>query len=558
MKMINFLSLLLSLLVPALANALSSDLVKESRSLLKSNSALGGTNSFGPEKIGTGPIKNGYNAMDRPYKGQDKPVVVDVGIKLINLQEISDVDQKLGLNILFNIQWKDPRLVGVVSKNDSPQRIDIMQIWTPGIALANPATPPELLSEGVKLYSDGTVELLRRGLYSASVGVDVSWFPFDSQHMEMMFECPDYDESQVMFKINEKASTTDADGEEIWVLDKWSVTEDTRPSVVSGEPDSYLVGTAVVRRLYAMAVVNLVAPLYIIANFSFIAFFVYQGDFGTRVGIVSTGFLTLIAFLYVITESLPKIAYWTWLHLYCFMTIVMVLYVQIEVVFVHFLDPHDDAASEEVLDSVDKLVRDARFQVAVEKAIDGYKTLNNLEIALLDTDFENKKVLLRCKNAFEDLDIDKNGSVDATELKIALKMIGAPDTSRKKCVEIISKYSFAEDSGPNHLSFPEFIVYAVEQSKQTPIAEDSKESNRKNLLDTVGKDTSVICSLGPKQAITIDYWSKRICVIGYTIITLAMLISAKIYRDGYNRRFASLNSGSVLPSTNTTTSTFFR
>ena len=134
-----------------------------------------------------------------------------------------------------------------------------------------------------------------------------------------------------MFKINQAQSVTKVDGEEIWLLDRWSVTEDTRVSIVNGEPDSYLVGTVVVRRLFSMAVVTLVAPLYIIANFSFVAFFVYQGDFPTRVGIVSTGFLTLIAFLFVINDQTPKIAYWTWLHQYCAITIMVVMCVQMEI-----------------------------------------------------------------------------------------------------------------------------------------------------------------------------------------------------------------------------------
>ena len=61
-----------------------------------------------------------------------------------------------------------------------------------------------------------------------------------------------------------------------------------------------------VRRLFSMAVVTLVAPLYIIANFSFMAFFVFIGDFPTRVGIVSTGFLTLIAFMFVVDYFISK------------------------------------------------------------------------------------------------------------------------------------------------------------------------------------------------------------------------------------------------------------
>ena len=500
------------------------------RMMLRSKVSPGEGTFYGPAKLGISPLTPTYHAMDRPLKGTGKPIVVNVGIKLIRLIDVSDIDQLLTIDILFNIKWIDERLVGLIPKNESPSRVDPMQIWTPGISIANAASPPELLSEGIKLSNDGTVEISRNGLYSAAVEVDVSFFPFDIQEMEILFECPDYDGSQVVFVVNQQYSKTDVDGEEIWALDAWKVGEDTRISLVNGEPDSYLIGTAQVRRLFSMAVVTLVAPLYIIANFSFMAFFVFIGDFPTRVGIVSTGFLTLIAFMFVVNDQTPKIAYWTWLHMYTAMTIVVVLIVQVEVTFVHFLDPKNEASGDEKLNSIELEIKKQQFETDVALARSGSQKLDNVN--LTDEDFDNHDVVIQAGVAFIRVDFDHSNRISINELMSALNALGH-QLSRKEAEEILRTYSF--DVPPNTLSLtrPEFITYCLDANKKNKINGLQKlvgEKRRDSIL-LLSAQKKACCGLSSKHALRVDYWSKRVLIIGYTLGTLLMLLSAKIHRE---------------------------
>ena len=48
----------------------------------------------------------------------------------------SDINHELKVDVLLTVRWKDIRLIGVVPKVDSPQIIDTMQIWTPGVSIA--------------------------------------------------------------------------------------------------------------------------------------------------------------------------------------------------------------------------------------------------------------------------------------------------------------------------------------------------------------------------------------------------------------------------------------
>ena len=330
-----------------------------------------------PTKIGLKPLKENYNPLTRP-KGKDKAATnVRVGIKLLALTEVSDIKQQLRIDILSQLSWIDTRLKDVVSKEDEPQHVDPMQIWSPGLAVANIDAPTIILSEGVTLWNDGTINLVRHSIETAAVDVDVHLFPFDQQSMEIQFEAMDYDHSEVVFVVDQALSTTSVEFEEIWELASWKITSEKRTSIVNGKPDSYIIAKVRVRRLFSMAFLTLVFPLFLITNFTFAAFFVFIGDFGTRVGIASTGFLTLIAFTYVISENIPKISYWTWLHRYQFTSSLFVMFVMLELIVVHGMD-HAGLAAKKVMGKLideEKQKGSSRYRKAMlAYSIDWYST----------------------------------------------------------------------------------------------------------------------------------------------------------------------------------------
>ena len=483
--------------------------------------------SYGPQKLGAGLLVKDYNPMIRPGKATAKADIVSVGIKLLRLIDVSDIHQELKVNLLLKIKWKDQRLANIVDEIDSPQRVDSMQLWTPDVSLANAKGVTELLNEGAHLYSDGSIEVIRNALYTADVDVDVHYFPFDVQDMEVWFECPDYDGSQVQFIVDTLHSTTAAKGEEIWRLDSWTVGPETRTSLVSGEQDGFLVGTARVRRLFGMALLMLVAPLYIIANFSFMAFFVYIGDFPTRVGIVSTGFLTLIAFLFVINDNLPKIAYLTWLHKFCGLTMLFELVVLCEVVLVHVLDPKNEAGIEQQMNQFQLQLHRQEFEQDLQLARNGAANLAN--VFLSDEDFDQYDLVINAGKAFDRVDISRNGQIDSKELTIALQAL---DQKVRKVVtlevalEIISKYSFSGDEDLDAMSRAEFITYVLDQHKHAKTT---------GMVYANIKARRGCCGLTPKHAAALDWWSKRVIPTGYTVMTIIMLIMAGAFR-GFGKK----------------------
>lgn len=457
------------------------------------------TTPVGVQKLGVGLIKPGYVAMDRPGKG-GPATPVQVGVKLLRVLDVIIVDDTLMSDLLIQLKWRDPRLANLVPAGSPPQRVDPLQVWTPGFELANARSPMQITHEGVKLSRDGTVHLIRKAVAPAVVSVDVSMFPFDKQELELLFESPDYGSNEVDFRVVANESTTDVDQEEVWEVKGWDVSRDTAPSIVDGAADVVVLARLTIKRMGGMAIVELVLPLFLVVNFNFLAFFVYAGDFGTRIGITSTGFLTVMAFLYVVSESLPKIAYCTWLHLYMAISFSAVFLVMLEVVIIHFLDPHNRAADAQ---------KQGRNMLRLEARVDMAEAQKQAH----EWDDSKMNPLMRDKamQAFSIIDSNGDGEIEAEEMLRAMIIMGRPDSQLENAEAILRAYDF--DGNTQTLTRPEFIRWVA--TDDTVTAEQ---------LDSIISSDSRLCALGAHHAVAIDYWTCRLLPMSFWVATLSMLI----------------------------------
>ena len=93
----------------------------------------------------------------------------------------------------------------------------------------------------------------------------------------------------------------------------------------------------VVKRKIQMIMTTIIAPLVLIVLFSFLAFFVRERDFGSRITITSIALLTVMTFMFVLNAEMPKISYLTWMHYYMALSFVFTFMVSVHVTMVEFL-----------------------------------------------------------------------------------------------------------------------------------------------------------------------------------------------------------------------------
>ena len=91
------------------------------------------------------------------------------------------------------LRWEDPRLrLPAVEANDPPKvyrgaeaEAQLAKIWTPAVELANQRGKATYTAQGLRIYPDGRVELIKRTTAEFAMDFDVERFPFDRQKLQL-------------------------------------------------------------------------------------------------------------------------------------------------------------------------------------------------------------------------------------------------------------------------------------------------------------------------------------------------------------------------------------
>ena len=120
------------------------------------------------------------NAFDRPDP-KGIPTKVYIGMYVIDISQISDVDQSFTVDFHVMAKWKDPRLAVKNSKSSIARKVPLESIWNPDVRLYNLRNINKLYKDIVEIRSDGTVIYRQRGYGNFSMPMKLKNFPFDKQ-----------------------------------------------------------------------------------------------------------------------------------------------------------------------------------------------------------------------------------------------------------------------------------------------------------------------------------------------------------------------------------------
>src|SRR5208337_4370062 len=93
-----------------------------------------------------------------PYNGQ--PLEVTIGLHIVNIAAIDEVNEQFQMDAYLFARWTDPRLAFTPSgPNDHERDYALGQIWIPQLEIINAATPRERYDTSIRVAPDGTVKL---------------------------------------------------------------------------------------------------------------------------------------------------------------------------------------------------------------------------------------------------------------------------------------------------------------------------------------------------------------------------------------------------------------
>ncbi|OWF41133.1 Neuronal acetylcholine receptor subunit beta-3 [Mizuhopecten yessoensis] len=150
-------------------------------------------------------IFNGYDKRVRPVWNRSDVVFVTLGFNLSSINEFDEKSQKLVIAGWFHMSWTDESLSWNTSALGDVAHLHVQgdSIWLPKIALMNTFGRANILSQLVSsavINADGTVEWFPGDSFVVTCEVDITYYPFDTQHCVLDFEIWDASMSEVTIK----------------------------------------------------------------------------------------------------------------------------------------------------------------------------------------------------------------------------------------------------------------------------------------------------------------------------------------------------------------------
>jgi len=248
------------------------------------------------------------------------PVPVQVGIYLIDITNIDETRNTFEVELDVLVRWTDTRLAFDPEAAGTDLRVHVGPeaekifdgLWTAQIVLANPVGQMGIGARKVTVHADGRIEISAQVNSTLRTNLDYRRFPFDSQVLPIILESFAWNNREV-----ELVTYLDRTGfAPEFALAEWDVeaiesrVEDVL-RVRDAIPFSNLKFEIRIQRQSGYYLWKIFLTVIIIVSLTWVVFWMSDERLGRRAGVSSSGILTVIAYQFVTTSTLPRVSYLT-------------------------------------------------------------------------------------------------------------------------------------------------------------------------------------------------------------------------------------------------------
>ena len=289
------------------------------------------------------------------------PTQVDMGVRLIDLTGIDDVNQSMTVDFAVIMSWMDPRLAelnGCV--------VPLTSVWEPGIGVFNSGRLFRSEPEVVRISEGGQVTYSQRFFGTIATYHNLRNFPFDRQIFRISMYPFLHSEKEIVLKVNEQVTGV----RNILNISSWNV-ERVRGVVDSLVIDAFdqnhstYVFEVHASRITEYYIWKVILPLCLIVAMSWAVFWVNPAQFGPQIGLSATSMLTLIAFIFATTNMVPALGYFTIFDYFIVGSTVLVFLAFVESLTASFLVAKGKAKTAERIDGISRFAFPAVFIIFV-------------------------------------------------------------------------------------------------------------------------------------------------------------------------------------------------
>ncbi len=280
------------------------------------------------------------------------PSEVTVSIFVVDLFDVVSADQTIHADVAVVSQWHDPRLAGAWP---TTRVLALDEVWHPRLQVVNQRQLVRSMGEDVEVQPDGTVTHRQRMTGTFTVSLDLRDFPRDRQTFQVHVVAAGYTPQEVrLLPAEEMSGRADRLSVSDWTVEPARL----EPADLSLSPAGRtLPGIALVMgatRDTGYFTVQLLLPLLAIVMMSWTVFWVDPTVIPTRMSVVVTTMLTLIAYRFMVGSLVPKLSYLTRLDYFLLGATVLVLVALLAVSATSYLVARERRV---VVDRIDRLSR---------------------------------------------------------------------------------------------------------------------------------------------------------------------------------------------------------
>ena len=287
----------------------------------------------------------------------ETPKQVQVGIYVINVEEVNSAKQSYKATVALDMKWNDPKLICTAEKDkDKIRKFDIEQIWNPSMVIINEERIVKQFQYKAWVDCLGNVQYTEI-IYGDFVTIaNIKEFPFDQRHLGIELVSTEFETKELQF-VNDKSITGRDEHFSVtdWNVGEIPVAESAAYYFKPGNRElSSFVYNLTAKRNYNFFVWKIILPLIIIVVMSWAVFWIPPSQLGPQIGLSVTSMLTLIAYRFAIGHVVPNVAYLTRFDKFVFGSTLLVFLALVEAMVSGSLSY---AKKEELADSIDWYAR---------------------------------------------------------------------------------------------------------------------------------------------------------------------------------------------------------
>ena len=286
-----------------------------------------------PSGIATDPI------LQPPFEG-GKPIAVTLGLHVINLAAIDEVSEQFQLDAYMFERWSDNRLAYTPEGlQDQSRSYAKGQIWTPQLEMINASSPRSRDEISIIVSPDGTVRYVERIVVTLSSRFELRRFPFDRQRLEILIHPFLANVPHIEFKLDANSTWTASEFQAFSSLAQWHLTGLHSELLTAPTYGGMTVPEARfeigVTRRSSFYLWKVFLPLVLMVFLSWAVFWIEADDLSNQVQVAVTTILTVIAFAFAISATMPRLPYLTYIDAFFLECYIYVFIAVVELMTVH-------------------------------------------------------------------------------------------------------------------------------------------------------------------------------------------------------------------------------